>query len=62
MTSTTLSTAVNESIRYGRVPHGKRWLTRVRDERESKCPRCGASLQRGPVAGRTALWCPREQR
>lgn len=57
-----LHAAVVESIRYGRVPHGERWLTRVRDERESKCPRCGTPLQRGTVAGRTAVWCPREQR
>ena len=57
-----LHAAVSQSIRYGRVPHGERWLTRVRDEREAKCPRCGTLLQRGTVAGRTAVWCPREQR
>jgi formamidopyrimidine-DNA glycosylase len=57
-----LSTAVGESIRYGRVPRGERWLTRVRDDREAACPRCGASLRRATIAGRTACWCPREQR
>lgn len=57
-----LHSAVAESIRYGRVPHGRRWLTSVRDEREAKCPRCGAGLRRATVAGRTAVWCPREQR
>lgn len=54
--------SVVESIRYGRVPHGPRWLTRVRDDRKAQCPRCGALLRRATVAGRTACWCPREQR
>jgi formamidopyrimidine-DNA glycosylase len=57
-----LRAAVSESIRYGRVPHGRRWLTRVRDERDARCPRCGTPLARATVAGRTACWCPRCQR
>jgi formamidopyrimidine-DNA glycosylase len=57
-----LHAAVTESIRYGRVPHGSRWLTRVRDDRDAECPRCGTRLRRATVAGRTACWCPREQR
>jgi formamidopyrimidine-DNA glycosylase len=57
-----LHAAVVESIRYGRVPHGPRWLTRVRDDRGAECPRCGARLRRATIAGRTACWCPREQR
>jgi formamidopyrimidine-DNA glycosylase len=54
--------AIGESIRYGRVPHGQRWLTRVRDQRDARCPRCGTSLRRATIAGRTAVWCPRCQR
>jgi formamidopyrimidine-DNA glycosylase len=54
--------AVGESIRYGRVPHGQRWLTRVRDDRGARCPRCATKLKRATVAGRTACWCPRCQR
>jgi formamidopyrimidine-DNA glycosylase len=57
-----LHAAVGESIRYGRVPHGRRWLTRVRDERGARCPRCGTPLRRATIAGRTACWCPRCQR
>jgi formamidopyrimidine-DNA glycosylase len=53
--------AVSESSRYGRVPHGRRWLTRVRDDRDAACPRCGTGLCKGTVAGRTACWCPRCQ-
>jgi formamidopyrimidine-DNA glycosylase len=57
-----LRAAVGESIRYGRVPHGSRWLTRVRDDRQARCPRCGAALRWATIAGRTACWCPRCQR
>lgn len=57
-----LRAVVGESSRYGRVPHGRRWLTRVRDDRDASCPRCGSRLSRTRVAGRTACWCPRCQR
>jgi len=57
-----LRAAVGESMRYGRVPHGTRWLTRVRDDRDPTRPRCGTRLRKATVAGRTACWCPREQR
>jgi formamidopyrimidine-DNA glycosylase len=53
--------AVGESMRYGRVPHGQRWLTRVRDARDAACPRCGITLRKRTIAGRTACWCPRCQ-
>jgi formamidopyrimidine-DNA glycosylase len=59
---TALRETVSESTRYGRVPHGERWLTRVRDSRDAHCPRCGTRLRRGTIAGRTACWCPRCQR
>jgi formamidopyrimidine-DNA glycosylase len=57
-----LRDTVRESIRYGRVPHGEGWLTRVRDDRDPRCPRCGTRLKKATIAGRTACWCPREQR
>jgi formamidopyrimidine-DNA glycosylase len=57
-----LRAVVSESSRYGRVPHGQRWLTRVRDDRQAVCPRCGSRLRWATVAGRTACWCPRCQR
>jgi formamidopyrimidine-DNA glycosylase len=50
--------AVSESSRYGRVPHGRRWLTRVRDDRGATCPRCGTALRKKTIAGRTACWRP----
>ena len=57
-----LRATVSESSRYGRVPHGLRWLTRVRDERGAACPRCGTPLRKATIAGRTACWCRRCQR
>jgi formamidopyrimidine-DNA glycosylase len=57
-----LRAVVSESSRYGRVPHGERWLTRVRDDRAARCPHCGSTLRRGRIAGRTACWCGRCQR
>ncbi len=30
--------------------------------RDGVCPRCGASLRRDTVGGRTTYWCPKEQR
>jgi formamidopyrimidine-DNA glycosylase len=57
-----LRDTVRESLPAARVPHGERWLTRVRDQREPRCPRCGTRLRKETVAGRTACWCPRCQR
>jgi formamidopyrimidine-DNA glycosylase len=28
---------------------------------DAHCPRCGASMERGTVGGRTTWWCSREQ-
>lgn len=53
---------VRESIPAGRVPHGPKWLTAVRDRPDARCPRCGTKLIKATVAGRTACWCRRCQR
>ena len=53
---------VRESLPTGRVPPAEGWLTGARDARDAKCPRCGTKLRRATVAGRTTVWCPREQR
>ncbi|MEV5473884.1 DNA-formamidopyrimidine glycosylase family protein [Streptomyces sp. NPDC052207] len=49
------------SVRAGRVPPRRSWLTGRRDDGEPSCPRCGASLRSTRVAGRRTLWCPRCQ-
>lgn len=48
--------------RRGRVPPDPDWLTGARGQRDRDCPRCGRSLSRATVAGRTTVWCPRCQR
>jgi formamidopyrimidine-DNA glycosylase len=49
------------AVRHGCVPSLPRWLTRVRDEPDPSCPRCGTRLMRSRIGGRTSLWCPRCQ-
>lgn len=49
------------SARHGRVPPLRRWLTRVRDEHEPHCPRCGTELDHDRIGGRSTVWCPRCQ-
>lgn len=49
------------AIPTGRVPGRRTWLTGRRDDPDPICPRCGARLSRGRVAGRTTVWCPRCQ-
>ena len=53
---------VRDSLPTGRVPPLEGWLTGARDARDARCPRCAAKLRRATVAGRTTVWCPREQR
>jgi formamidopyrimidine-DNA glycosylase len=53
---------VRDSLPTGRVPPLGGWLTGARDARPARCPRCGTRLRRATVAGRTTVWCPREQR
>jgi formamidopyrimidine-DNA glycosylase len=53
---------VRQSLPTGRVPPIEGWLTGARDSRDARCPRCGTRLRRATVAGRTTVWCPREQR
>jgi formamidopyrimidine-DNA glycosylase len=53
---------LDQSIPRGRIPPDHDWLTGARDERPGSCPRCGATLKRATIAGRTTCWCPREQR
>jgi formamidopyrimidine-DNA glycosylase len=53
---------VRESIPTGRVPLYESWLTGVRGLPDARCPRCGARLRKATVAGRTTVWCGRDQR
>ncbi|MEZ0364959.1 Fpg/Nei family DNA glycosylase [Mycobacterium sp. pUA109] len=46
------------SVRHGRVPDLRGWLTGVRDAPDPRCPRCGTHLTSGRIGGRTSWWCP----
>lgn len=49
---------LRESVRAGRVPPRRSWLTGARDEPDPHCPRCGTALRRDRVGGRSTVWCP----
>ena len=57
----TMRRVLRTAVRHGRVPGLPRWLTRVRDDPDPSCPRCGTRLARGRAGGRTTRWCPRCQ-
>ena len=46
------------SVRAGRVPARKGWLTGVRDQDGAPCPRCGTELRSERAGGRRTCWCP----
>jgi formamidopyrimidine-DNA glycosylase len=52
---------LGESIRQGRIPDRRGWLTGVRDQARPACPRCGATITRTRTGGRRSYWCPRCQ-
>jgi formamidopyrimidine-DNA glycosylase len=58
-----LHRALEAALRQG-IRHKERaaaaWLLPHRHA-GGHCPRCGAKLARGTIAGRTTYWCPREQ-
>lgn len=56
-----LDQAVQDSVPAGRIPDDDGWLNAVRGEPDPVCPRCGAAVSHGTVAGRTAYWCSEEQ-
>jgi formamidopyrimidine-DNA glycosylase len=54
--------AVRRSVESAVAGGGVHTLPIVSFRREDgHCPRCGAPMQRGTVAGRTTWWCSREQ-
>ena len=59
--TTALSETIESSLPAGRIPASDGWLNAVRGNDEAACPRCGAPLASGTVAGRTAWWCTAEQ-
>lgn len=56
-----LARALDVGLDLGHVPTAEGFLLDARDDEDPQCPRCGAPLARGTIAGRTSRWCPREQ-
>lgn len=57
-----LSRAVRRSVESSVANGGVHTLPMLSFRQEdSHCPRCGALMMRGKVAGRTTWWCSREQ-
>jgi formamidopyrimidine-DNA glycosylase len=57
-----LRAATREAIRKGGV-HTSAFIEHRNQRRPPRtCPRCGATLERATVGGRTTFWCPVEQR
>jgi formamidopyrimidine-DNA glycosylase len=53
----TMRRVLRDSVRVERVPGWDTWLTGARDEQDGPCPRCGTTLSRRRVGGRTTVWC-----
>jgi formamidopyrimidine-DNA glycosylase len=58
---TSMGAVLRQSIREGRVPPRRSWLTGRRDEESGSCPRCGTTLSHGRIGGRGTTWCRRCQ-
>lgn len=55
---TEMRRVLRASLRASRVPSRATWLTAVRDQPASHCPRCATPLLRQTIGGRTTVWCP----
>ena len=58
---TEMRRVLRSSVRAGRVPTRKSWLTGCRDDADPTCPRCEGPLSRTRVGGRGTVWCARCQ-
>jgi formamidopyrimidine-DNA glycosylase len=48
---------LKDSIKVGRVPGKRTWLTGARNRDDPSCPRCRSPLSRTTIGGRTTYWC-----
>jgi formamidopyrimidine-DNA glycosylase len=47
------------AVRRGHIPRTPTWLNSRRDHPDpTPCPRCGTTVCRTRIGGRTSLWCP----
>jgi formamidopyrimidine-DNA glycosylase len=58
----TMRSVLRESVRrYDYIERKRSWLAPVRGRPGARCPRCGATLARTVVGGRTTWFCPQCQ-
>jgi formamidopyrimidine-DNA glycosylase len=58
-----LRQVLRAAVRAGHIPRTRSWLNSRRDYPDpAPCPRCGTTICRTRIGGRTSLWCPRCQR
>jgi formamidopyrimidine-DNA glycosylase len=57
-----MRSTLRRAVEAGCVPTRDSWLTGHRDDPDPVCPRCGNPLRRTRLAGRTAVWCPHDQK
>jgi formamidopyrimidine-DNA glycosylase len=54
-----LRAVLRAAVRWGHIPRTPTWLNSRRNAPDpAPCPRCGTTLCRTRIGGRTALWCP----
>jgi formamidopyrimidine-DNA glycosylase len=58
---TEMRRTLRSSVRAGRVPPRRSWLTGRRDDAAPRCPRCDGPLHKERVGGRGTVFCPRCQ-
>lgn len=56
-----IARVLDVGLDMGQVPRAEGFLNDATEDGDPHCPRCGARLSRGTVAGRTTWWCPKEQ-
>jgi formamidopyrimidine-DNA glycosylase len=54
-----MSAVLRTAVRRGQIPRTATWLNSRRDHPDpTPCPRCGTTICRTRIGGRTSLWCP----
>lgn len=53
-----LQRALRASVKAGRIPRSRSWLSSQRSLDDPRCPRCHDALRTSRLGGRTSYWCP----
>jgi formamidopyrimidine-DNA glycosylase len=53
-----LQQTLRTSVKAGRIPRSRSWLSSQRSVVDPRCPRCDHPLSTSRLGGRTSYWCP----